>query len=154
MEQHFLVRVGPPQSLEDLRRSIRQRRPGCQVFAQTDDVSVQRATGRLAVPRDFTETRYAAQSWPRPRRVVARIEATLKGLDTRYVVTNIARGSAQWLYGDVPHQTPDHDSLRHKQEHQKNRAVSFSEKRERPTTPLAIACSRCDLGPAGIIWIR
>jgi Transposase DDE domain group 1 len=99
MEQHFLVRVGPPQSLEDLRRSIRQRRPGCQVFAQTDDVSVQRATGRLAVPRDFTETRYAAQSWPRPRRVVARIEATLKGLDTRYVVTNIARGSAQWLYG-------------------------------------------------------
>jgi hypothetical protein len=101
------------------------------------------------VPRDFTETRYAAQSWPRPRRVVARIEATLKGLDTRYVVTNIAHGSAQWLYGDVPHQTPDHDSLRHKQEHQKNRAVSFSEKRERPTTPIFNADPPVVQGQAG-----
>ena len=28
----------------------------------------------------------------------ARIEATCNGLDIRYVVTNIARGSAEWLY--------------------------------------------------------
>jgi hypothetical protein len=72
-----------------------------QVFAQTDDVCVRRATGELAVLRDFTETRYAAKSWPHQRRVVARIEATLKGLDTRYVVTNIAHGSAEWIYSDV-----------------------------------------------------
>ena len=72
-----------------------------QVFVQTDDVCVRRATGELAVLRDFTETRYAAKSWPHQRRVVARIEATLKGLDTRYVVTNIAHGSAEWIYSDV-----------------------------------------------------
>jgi hypothetical protein len=72
-----------------------------QVFAATDDVCVRRAIGKLAVLREFTETRYAAKSWPHPRRVVARIEATLKGLDTRYVVTNIAHGSADWLYSDV-----------------------------------------------------
>jgi hypothetical protein len=72
-----------------------------QVFTTTDDVCVRRATGKLAALREFAETRYAAKSWPHPRRVVARIEATLKGLDTRYVVTNIAHGSAEWLYSDV-----------------------------------------------------
>jgi hypothetical protein len=71
-----------------------------QVFAQTDDVCVRRASAGLDVLRDFTETRYAAKSWPHPRRVVARIEATLKGLDTRYVVTNITHGSADWIYSD------------------------------------------------------
>ena len=30
--------------------------------------------------------------------MAARIEATTKGLDIRYVVTNIARGNAEWLY--------------------------------------------------------
>jgi hypothetical protein len=72
-----------------------------QIFAVTDDICVRRARGRLALLREFTETRYAAKSWRHPRRVVARIEATLKGLDTRYVVTNLAHGSAEWIYGDV-----------------------------------------------------
>jgi hypothetical protein len=54
-----------------------------QVFAKTDEVCARRATANLDVLRDFTETRYAAKSWPHPRRVVARIEATRKGLDTR-----------------------------------------------------------------------
>ena len=41
--------------------------------------------------RDFTETLYAAEILVASRRrVVARIEATQKGLDTRYVVTNIS----------------------------------------------------------------
>jgi hypothetical protein len=68
------------------------------VFAKTDEVCARRATANLDVLRDFTETRYAAKSWPHPRRVVARIEATRKGLDTRYVVTNIAHCAAAWLY--------------------------------------------------------
>src|SRR6202007_2300718 len=50
------------------------------------------------VARRYTETRYGAKSWRCQRRVAARIEATTKGLDIRYVVTNIARGSAEWLY--------------------------------------------------------
>jgi hypothetical protein len=72
-----------------------------QVFAKTDEVCVRRASANLDVVRDYTETRYGAKSWPHPRRVVARIEATHKGLDTRYVVTNITVGTAEWLYDSL-----------------------------------------------------
>jgi hypothetical protein len=72
-----------------------------QVFATTHAVCVRRAIAGLDVVRDYTETRYAAKSWSQTRRVVARIEATRKGLDTRYVVTNIVRGTAGWLYDSV-----------------------------------------------------
>lgn len=69
-----------------------------QVFTKIDDVCVRRARANLDVVRDYTETRYAAKTWPHRRRVVARIEATRKGLDARYVVTNITYGTAAWLY--------------------------------------------------------
>ena len=72
-----------------------------QVLAKTDAVCVRRAVGNLDVVRDYTETVYAAKSWSRPRRVVARIEATRKGLDTRYVVTNITHCGPQWLYDSI-----------------------------------------------------
>jgi hypothetical protein len=61
-----------------------------QVFIKSDDVCVRRAAANLDVVRDYTETRCGAKSWLHPRRVVARIEATRKDLDIRYVVTNIA----------------------------------------------------------------
>jgi hypothetical protein len=48
--------------------------------------------------RGFAEARYAAQSWAAPRRVIARIEVTYKGTDTRYIVTNLARSGRRWLY--------------------------------------------------------
>jgi hypothetical protein len=63
-----------------------------------DDVRVRRAETQAAAVRRFTETRYGAKSWNCTRRVAARIEATPKGLDIRYVVTNLPRGSAEWLY--------------------------------------------------------
>jgi hypothetical protein len=63
-----------------------------------DDVRVRRAQAQAPVVRRYAETRYGAKSWRCQRRVAARIEATTKGLDIRYVVTNIARGSAEWLY--------------------------------------------------------
>jgi len=47
--------------------------------------------------RRYTETRYGARSWKYQRRVAARIEATTKGLDIRYVMTNIEIGTAAWL---------------------------------------------------------
>ena len=72
-----------------------------QVFTKTDEVCTRRAIGNLDVVRDYTETRYAAKSWSHPRRVVARIEATRKGLDTRYVVTNIEHCGARWLYDSL-----------------------------------------------------
>jgi hypothetical protein len=55
----------------------------------------------LAALRDYTETLYAAETWTSRRRVVARIEATYQGLDTRYVVTNVRHCAAQWLYDSL-----------------------------------------------------
>jgi hypothetical protein len=63
-----------------------------------DAVQVRRAQAQTPVVRRHTETRYGAKSWRRTRRVAARIEATLRGLDIRYVVTNLTHGSAEWLY--------------------------------------------------------
>ena len=63
-----------------------------------DDVRVRRAEAQAPAVRDYAETSYGAKSWRCFRRVAARIEATTKGLDIRYVVTNIAGGSAEWLY--------------------------------------------------------
>ena len=63
-----------------------------------DAVRVRRALSQAPVFRRCAETRYGAKPWRRERRVAARIEVTQKGLDIRYVVTNIARGTAEWLY--------------------------------------------------------
>ena len=63
-----------------------------------DDVRVRRAEADTPVLRRYAETRYGARSWRAPRRVAARIEASTQGLDIRYVVTNLSRGSAEWLY--------------------------------------------------------
>jgi hypothetical protein len=69
------------------------------VKAETEAVDARWAGApELAVLRDYTETLYAAETWTSRRRVVARIEATYQGLDTRYVVTNIAHCAPQWLY--------------------------------------------------------
>ena len=63
-----------------------------------DDVRVRWAEGEAPVVRGYAETRYGAISWKYERRVAARIEASCNGLDIRFVVTNIVRGSAEWLY--------------------------------------------------------
>ena len=77
--------------------------PGNAVLARlvepvADAVRVQRAEGPSDLVRGFAETRYGAKSWHCERRVAARIEASGKGLDIRYVVTNMVGGSAGWLY--------------------------------------------------------
>jgi DDE family transposase len=64
----------------------------------TDTVRVQRALTQAAGVRRYTEIRYGAKSWHCERRVAVRVEATAKGLDIRYLVTNLRRGSAEWLY--------------------------------------------------------
>jgi Transposase DDE domain group 1 len=48
--------------------------------------------------RGFAETSYRAKSWKTDRRSCARIEATTKGLDIRFVVTSIDTGSAEHIY--------------------------------------------------------
>jgi hypothetical protein len=63
-----------------------------------DDVRVRHAEAGLPTVRRYAETSYGAKSWRCLRRVAARIEATCNGLDIRYVITNIRRGSPEWLY--------------------------------------------------------
>jgi hypothetical protein len=71
------------------------------VYAKADEVRTRRAKGKLDLVRDYTETNYAAKSWPHSRRVVARFETTPTGFDARYVVTNITRCGPQWLYDSI-----------------------------------------------------
>jgi hypothetical protein len=63
-----------------------------------DETRVRRAIDQAEAVRRYTEVRYGARSWRCERRVAARIEATPKGLDVRYVVTNLNAGTAEWLY--------------------------------------------------------
>lgn len=62
-----------------------------------DALCVERAERGAEKRRTWTMLRYGAKSWKTPRRVVARIEATVLGLDVRYVVTSL-KGSAKHLY--------------------------------------------------------
>ena len=63
-----------------------------------DDVRTRSAIENLAVLRGYTETRHKAKFWDHERRTVARIEATMLGLDIRFVVTSLDVGSAEWIY--------------------------------------------------------
>ena len=48
--------------------------------------------------RRFKTFSYAARSWSKPRRVIARVEVGPKGRDTRYIVTNLEGGRGKHLY--------------------------------------------------------
>jgi len=63
-----------------------------------DDLCVRRAETQAPALRCHTETSYGAASWKCERRVAARLEASTRGLDIRYVVTNLPGGNAEWLY--------------------------------------------------------
>ena len=65
-----------------------------------DDLKVRRAEARAEKMRTFTDFAYAAGSWCRERHVVARLEATTRGFDARYIVTSL-EGEARYLYEDI-----------------------------------------------------
>jgi hypothetical protein len=65
-----------------------------------DDLCVRRAEAGAEKMRAFESFQYRAKSWDKPRKVVARLEATAQGLDIRYIVTSLP-GSAQHLYETV-----------------------------------------------------
>jgi hypothetical protein len=65
-----------------------------------DKLCVRRATGSAAKLRSFATLNYGAKSWKKERRIAARIEATQKGLDIRYVVTSL-KGTAKHLYETI-----------------------------------------------------
>ena len=69
------------------------------IVTQGDACATDRALCGLVELRRYAETRYAAKTWGvTERRVVARIEASSLGLDTRFVVTSITEGSAERIY--------------------------------------------------------
>ena len=65
-----------------------------------DALCVTRATSAATKLRTFATLSYGAGSWHKERRIVARIEATTKGLDIRYVVTSL-KGPPKHLYETV-----------------------------------------------------
>jgi hypothetical protein len=65
-----------------------------------EDVAVRRAEEGSEKVRRFRELRYAARSWKVERRVIARVEATCRGGDSRFIVTNLA-GAPRWLYEEL-----------------------------------------------------
>jgi hypothetical protein len=65
-----------------------------------DDLKVRRAEAGAERLRAFADIRYGAKSWGQERKVIARLEATARGFDARYVVTSLA-GEPRVLYEDV-----------------------------------------------------
>jgi len=66
-----------------------------------DPIRVDRAERGADAVRGFADIRYAAKSWNRERRVVARIEATPQGLDIRYVVTSLEAPTPETIYATL-----------------------------------------------------
>jgi len=50
--------------------------------------------------RLFTSFSYQAESWTRPRRIIAKVEYTRLGANQRFVVTNLSR-NPQFVYDDI-----------------------------------------------------
>lgn len=65
-----------------------------------EDAATRRAIGGKGKVRRFQTTFWAAKSWSRERRVIARVEATALGADVRFVVTNL-EGRSKHLYEKV-----------------------------------------------------
>lgn len=51
--------------------------------------------------RRYKEFHDGAASWSRVERIIARVEASAQGTDKRFVVTNLAAGSARTIYEDL-----------------------------------------------------
>jgi hypothetical protein len=51
--------------------------------------------------RRYKEFHDGAASWSRVERIIARVEASAQGIDTRFVVTNLTGGTARTIYEDI-----------------------------------------------------
>jgi hypothetical protein len=70
------------------------------IAALAEDAAVSRVQGEAENVRRFGEFAYAAKTWSVERRVIARVEASPQGSDSRFIVTNL-RGAPRWLYESV-----------------------------------------------------
>jgi Transposase DDE domain group 1 len=65
-----------------------------------EDAAVARVEDEDGKVRRYGEFFYAAKTWPAERQVIARVEASAQGSDTRFIVTNL-QGTPRWLYEAV-----------------------------------------------------
>ncbi|NUB27015.1 IS1380 family transposase [Azospirillum brasilense] len=70
------------------------------VTGLAEDAAMSRIVGEADKVRRFGELRYAARTWKVERRVIARIEASAQGTDSRFIVTNLA-GTPKALYETI-----------------------------------------------------
>src|SRR5688572_9926102 len=70
------------------------------VAGLAEEVAMRRIEGEAAKVRRYDEFRYTAKTWQAERRLIARVEASDRGSDSRFVVTNLA-GTPRWLYKAV-----------------------------------------------------
>jgi len=67
------------------------------VAGLAEEVAVRRVEGEAVKVRRYAEFAYAAKTWSAERRVIARVEASDRGSDSRFIVSNLA-GTPRWLY--------------------------------------------------------
>ena len=65
-----------------------------------EDAAVTRTQDEGSKVRRYGAFRYAAKSWHAQRQVIARVEASAQGGDSRFIVTNL-KGAPRWLYENV-----------------------------------------------------
>jgi hypothetical protein len=65
-----------------------------------DATAMAQLAGEAVKSRRYAEFRYAAKTWQAERQVIARVEASAQGSDSRFVVTNL-KGGPRWLYEEV-----------------------------------------------------
>jgi hypothetical protein len=70
------------------------------VAHHAEDAALERIAGEAAKARRYAEFGYAAKTWGAERRVIAHIEASTQGSDSRFIVTNL-KGAPRWLYEEV-----------------------------------------------------
>ncbi len=70
------------------------------VAGLAEDAAIGRVEGDATKVRCYDEFAYAARTWSTERRVIARVEASGRGSDSRFIVTNLT-GTPQWLYETV-----------------------------------------------------
>jgi hypothetical protein len=84
---HFILGVAPTSTLRRHVKTLEQSTAAR--HAAIPD------TGKLRRYKEFLD---GAASWSRVERIIARVEASTQGTDTRFVVTNLSGGSARTLY--------------------------------------------------------
>jgi hypothetical protein len=67
------------------------------VTGLAEEVAIRRVEGETPKVRRYGEFAYAAKTWNAKRRVIVRVEASDRGTDSRFIVTNLA-GTPRWLY--------------------------------------------------------